>query len=149
MKCRHGWMRLIVWQSGDFYKCFLIKCWQNIQAWCDKIKEINLLENYRVGDIWQFNSFACYVRDKAILGEEIYLSREDSHLFQVVSNSKFVSVGVQSPTEINAPRGCAVILKRMCQLILTRITRQVSRLLDLKYVIQEGMKTDKTFFEIR
>ena len=31
-----------------------------------------------------------------------YLSREDSHLFQVVSNSKFVSVGVQSPTEINA-----------------------------------------------
>ena len=29
---------------------------------------------------------------------------------QVVSNSKFVSVGVQSPTEINAPRGCAVIL---------------------------------------
>ena len=32
-----------------------------------------------------------------------YLSREDSHLFQVVSNSKFVLVGVQSPTEINAP----------------------------------------------
>ena len=31
-----------------------------------------------------------------------YLSREDSHLFQVVSNSKVVSVGVQSPTEINA-----------------------------------------------
>ena len=42
--------------------------------------------------------------------ETIYLSREDSHLFQVVSNGKFVSVGVQSPTEINAPRGCAVIL---------------------------------------
>ena len=40
----------------------------------------------------------------------IYLSREDSHLFQVASDSKFVSVGVQSPTEINAPRGCAVIL---------------------------------------
>ena len=39
-----------------------------------------------------------------------YLSREDSHLFQVVSDSKFVSVRVQSPTEINAPRGCAVIL---------------------------------------
>ena len=39
-----------------------------------------------------------------------YLSREDSHLFQVVSDSKFVSVGVQYPTEINAPRGCAVIL---------------------------------------
>ena len=30
------------------------------------------LEYYRVGDIWQFNSFAYYVRDKAILGEEIY-----------------------------------------------------------------------------
>ena len=35
---------------------------------------------------------------------------------QVVSNSKFVSVGVQSPTEINAPRGCAVILIGTCQL---------------------------------
>ena len=46
----------------------------------------------------------------------IYLSREDSHLFQVVSDSKFVSVGVQSPTEINAPRGCAVILIGICQL---------------------------------
>ena len=32
--------------------------------------------------------------------ESFYLSREDSHLFQVVSDSKFVSVGVQSPTEI-------------------------------------------------
>ncbi len=42
--------------------------------------------------------------------ESLYLSREDSHLFQVASDSKFVSVGVQSPTEINAPRGCAVIL---------------------------------------
>ena len=45
-----------------------------------------------------------------------YLSREDSHL-QVVSNSKFVSVGVRSPTEINAPRGCAVILIGICQLL--------------------------------
>ena len=35
---------------------------------------------------------------------------------QVVSNSKFVSVGVGSPTEINAPRGCAVILYGICQL---------------------------------
>ena len=35
---------------------------------------------------------------------------------QVVSNSKLVSVGVQSPTEINAPRGCAVILIGICQL---------------------------------
>ena len=37
-------------------------------------------------------------------------------LLQVVSNSKFISVGVQSPTEINAPRGCAVILIGICQL---------------------------------
>ena len=36
---------------------------------------------------------------------------------QVVSNSKFVSVGVQSPTEINAPRGCAVILIGICRLL--------------------------------
>ena len=40
----------------------------------------------------------------------IYLSREGSHLFQVVSHNKLVSVGGGSPTEINAPRGCAVIL---------------------------------------
>ena len=36
-----------------------------------------------------------------------------------------------SPTEINAPRGCAVILKRICQLSLTRITHQVSHAFDL------------------
>ena len=40
-------------------------------------------------------------------------------------------MGVQSPTEINAPRGCAVILRRICQLTLTRITHQVSRAFDL------------------
>ena len=40
-------------------------------------------------------------------------------------------MGVQSPTEINAPRGCAVILRRICQLSLTRITHQVSRAFDL------------------
>ena len=34
-----------------------------------------------------------------------------------MSNSKFVSVGVRSPTEINAPRGCAVILIGICQLL--------------------------------
>ena len=33
-------------------------------------------------------------------------------LLQVVSSNKYFSVGVQSPTEINAPRGCAVILIR-------------------------------------
>ena len=54
-------------------------------------------------------------------------------LLQVVSKNKSFSVGVQSPTEINAPRGCAVILKRICQLSLTRITHQVSRAFDLNY----------------
>ena len=42
----------------------------------------------------------------------------------------------QSPTEINAPRGCAVILKRICQLSLTRITHQVSRAFDLNRLWQ-------------
>ena len=55
-------------------------------------------------------------------------------LLQVVRNNKSFSVGVQSPTEINAPRGCAVILRRICQLSLTRITHQVSRAFDLKYI---------------
>ena len=32
------------------------------------------------------------------------------------------------------PRGCAVILRRICQLSLTRITHQVSRVFDLKYI---------------
>ena len=54
-------------------------------------------------------------------------------LLQVVSNNKSFSVGVQSPTEINAPRGCAVILRRICQLSLTRITHQVSRAFDLNF----------------
>ena len=35
---------------------------------------------------------------------ECGIRREDSRLFQVVSNSKFVSVGVRSPNEINALR---------------------------------------------
>ena len=56
-------------------------------------------------------------------------------LLQVVSSNKYFSVGVQSPTEINAPRGCAVILKRRCQLALTRITHQVSRAFDLNFCI--------------
>ena len=46
-------------------------------------------------------------------------------------------MGVQSPTEINAPRGCAVILKRICQLSLTRITHQVSRAFDLNDFISQ------------
>ena len=52
-------------------------------------------------------------------------------LLHVVNNNKSFSVGAQSPTEINAPRGCAVILRRICQLSLTRITHQVSRAFDL------------------
>ena len=87
----------------------------------------------------------CYRIEKVIVKngcvKNIYLSREDSHLFQVVSNSKLVLVGVQSPTEINAPRGCTVILQRICQLTLTRITRQVSRLLDLNLTVSKiGVK---------
>ena len=34
----------------------------------------------------------------------------------VASDSKFVSVGVQSLTEINVSRGCTVILYGICQL---------------------------------
>ena len=38
-----------------------------------------------------------------------------------------LSGGLQSPTEINAPRGCAGIRFGRCQLALTRIPRQFSR----------------------
>ena len=38
-----------------------------------------------------------------------------------------LSGGLQSPTEINAPRGCAGIWFGRCQLTLTRIPRQFSR----------------------
>ena len=63
----------------------------------------------------------------------VYSSQSELRLplLQVVSSNKYFSVGVQSPTEINAPQGCAVILKRRCQLALTRITHQVSRAFDL------------------
>ena len=69
----------------------------------------------------------------AFLFKKIFLSQSELRLplLQVVSSNKYFSVGVQSPTEINAPRGCAVILKRRCQLALTRITHQVSRAFDL------------------
>ena len=60
-------------------------------------------------------------------------------LLQVVSKNKSFSVGVQSPTEINAPRGCAVILKRICQLSLTRITHQVSRTFDLNLRLKHSL----------
>ena len=48
-----------------------------------------------------------------------------------------------SPTEINAPRGCAVILRRICQLSLTRITHQVSRAFDLNLCIQRMVLVEK------
>lgn len=38
----------------------------------------------------------------------------------------------QSQTEINTPWDGAAILRRICQLMLTRIARQVSRVFDLK-----------------
>ena len=60
-------------------------------------------------------------------------------LLQVVSNNKSFSVGVQSPTEINAPRGCAVILRRICQLSLTRITHQVSRAFNLNLPLKHSL----------
>ena len=42
------------------------------------------------------------------------LVEEDSHFYKVASN-KFVLVRVQSPTKINAPRGCTAILLGKCQ----------------------------------
>ena len=72
-------------------------------------------------------------------------------LLQVVSNNKSFSVGVQSPTEINAPRGCAVILRRICQLSLTRITHQVSRAFDLNFQFRRSTHLDQRtacFFNI-
>ena len=50
-----------------------------------------------------------------------------------------------SPTEINAPRGCAVILKRICQLSLTRITHQVSHAFDLNCTMT-GRGKDSDYF---
>ena len=45
---------------------------------------------------------------------DFILVEEDSHFYKVASN-KFVLVGVQSPTKINAPRGCTAILLGKCQ----------------------------------
>ena len=50
---------------------------------------------------------------------------------QVVSNSEFVSVGVQSPTEINAPARMRSDSDKNMSASLTRITRQVSQTFDL------------------
>ena len=60
-----------------------------------------------------------------------------------MSNNMSFSVGVQSPTEINAPQGCAVILRRICQLSLTRITHQVSHAFDLNYKLRGRRVCDK------
>ena len=62
-----------------------------------------------------FSKYSLQAALKSEIGIILSQSRRLPHL-QVVSNSKFVSVGVQSPTEINAPRGCAVILIGTCQL---------------------------------
>jgi hypothetical protein len=85
----------------------------------------------------QFNIKKSQTYDKNSSQSELRLP-----LLQVVSSNKYFSVGVQSPTEINAPRGCAVILKRRCQLALTRITHQVSRAFDLnqsRFVLLVGL----------
>ena len=87
-------------------------------------------------------SHAHFRRKKCLLTKKEKILTSDTSLsqsrrlplLQVVSNNKSFSVGVQSPTEINAPRGCAVILRRICQLSLTRITHQVSRAFDLNYL---------------
>ena len=78
----------------------------------------------------QIVSLSNYYRKAELSQSELRLP-----LLQVVSSNKYFSVGVQSPTDINAPRGCAVILKRRCQLALTRITHQVSRAFDLNDVM--------------
>ena len=79
--------------------------------------------HYNGGDCWGHT---------AVLISVVLSQLRRLPLLQVVSNNKSFSVGVQSPTEINAPRECAVILRRICQLSLTRITHQVSRAFDLK-----------------
>ena len=66
---------------------------------------------------------------------KIYLSQSRRlPPLQVVSNSKFVSVRVQSPTEINAPRGCAVILIGICQL---RRPESRASLTDVQFEIEK------------
>ena len=84
----------------------------------------------------------------AFLFKKIFLSQSELRLqlLQVVSSNKYFSVGVQSPTEINAPRECAVILKRRCQLALTRITHQVSRAFDLNCPLVQLFIDIKKFF---
>ena len=58
-----------------------------------------------------------------------YLSGEDPRFYKrgIGQYPARLSGGFQSPTEINAPRGCAGIRFGRCQLTLTRIPRQFSR----------------------
>ena len=60
---------------------------------------------------------------------DVYLSGEDPRFYKrrVKQYPASLSGGLQSPTEINAPRGCAGIRFGRCQLTLTRIPRQFSR----------------------
>ena len=84
--------------------------------------------------VWHISTHLCKLKAPVSQNETgVDLSQSELRLLllQVVSSNKYFSVGVQSPTEINAPRGCAVILKRRCQLALTKITHQVSRAFDL------------------
>ena len=103
-------------------------------------KDLEQLQNQRINDIVQIADMAVNkpcatvkIRGSWLENSRLLFSQSELRLplLQVVSNNKSFSVGVQSPTEINAPRGCAVILRRICQLSLTRITHQVSRAFDL------------------
>ena len=60
---------------------------------------------------------------------DVYLSGEDPRFYKrrVKQYPASLSGEFQSPTEINAPRGCAGIRLGKCQLALTRIPRQFSR----------------------
>ena len=63
------------------------------------------------------------------LSKRIYLSGEDPRFYKrgIGQYPARLSGGLQSPTEINAPRGCAGIRFGRSQLTLTRILRQFSR----------------------
>ena len=63
------------------------------------------------------------------LVRRFYLSGEDPRFYKRGINQYLarLSGGLQSPTEINAPRGCAGIRFGRYQLTLTRIPRQFSQ----------------------
>ena len=66
-----------------------------------------------------------YVKTRDFVNKKFFISIGKTPPLQVVSNSKFVSVGVQSPTEINAPRMRSDSDRNMSA-SLTRITRAKS-----------------------